>query len=89
MVFFETSVNSNQYHYGHIVGGMEKGQAPPSIYGEDGTGAAAGEGGADDSALPCNVIRTGPTPPSRCPSARTRERPVPFGASWACRGGGP
>ena len=47
----------------HIIGGMEKGHAPPFQYGETGPDVLDDHSAADDSAMLCNAILKEPFPP--------------------------
>ena len=71
----------------HIVGGMEKGHAPPFLYHheEKGTDVVSYHLPADESAMLCNAILKEPFPPVPCPSASTWRMPRKSGKRWVYR----
>ncbi len=58
----------------HIIGGMEKGHAPPFQYGEDGPDVLAYHSAADDPAMLCNAILKEPFPPISLPKRQYMEK---------------
>ena len=68
-----------------IVGGMEKGHAPPFLPIEKGTDVVSYHLPADESAMLCNAILKEPFPPVSLPKREYMENAKKSGKSWACR----